>query len=493
MTADPAGDAASHVDVTAGQTARTKRRPPAPRDAVLNPDDFGAGLVLAMKALNTKSVSRAKSPADVLPVCLRHNLRQDNADHRHRSPIAAERTADNTVLRGAAEVRVFVRTVRDTLDAVGARPPRNDTIMGVEYVFQPPDGYDIPDFWVECLRFLEERGLLVVSATVHRDQKRPHMHAIVLPIQGNKFVGSALTNGANRLEVQRSAFMAHMRDSLGLRPDRPAKPGALERLALSPGKGPRRHEEAERRDQALVRRAAGAARPHSPRDLIAPTSYCAPLASVERLFAEGVRKGHFGSSPARPRTPAPVATLRLVGAATAVADVRKSFAPAPAPDRRTFVDKHGRESEMDTGRIGSAGRATGGASEPKRPDAPKRGVTGGTASDTGFHEAKTEAAQNAEEAHGDFDPVAECERLTKEVDELQAQIHAAHADDLKAETMKWRRIAQVAERRQGELMATVNQRERELQWMSRQLDRIGRAVGESDRSKLAASWPAARR
>lgn len=136
--------------------------------------------------------------------------------------------------------------------------------MGIEYVFQPPDGHDTPEFWVACLAFLDGRGLHVVSAVVHRDQERPHMHAIVLAVEGGRFAGATLTSGTNRLYAQRIAFMAHVRARLGLRPDRRSGPSVMERLALSTGKGPRRHDEAERRDQALLRRAASADRPHGP-------------------------------------------------------------------------------------------------------------------------------------------------------------------------------------------------------------------------------------
>jgi len=274
-----------------------------------------------MKTLNTSTVRRAKTPAEVLPVCFRHNLRQDNADHRHRARIAVDRTTLNTVLRGAADLHTLEQTVQDTLDAIGATPPRRDTIMGVEYVCQPPDGVDTPEFWATCLAHIEGRGLPVLHAVVHRDQTRPHMHAIVLALAGGKFVGATMTNGANRLETQRWGFMEHMRTH-GMRPDRRPKSSALERLALSTGKGPRRHAEADRRDVALMRRVevSDGWRPHGPpdlmaRDLMAPTSYCARLAALELLHSMIVRVGGYPAAPKRAVTPAP-RPLQSPGAAT---------------------------------------------------------------------------------------------------------------------------------------------------------------------------------
>ena len=52
-------------------------------------------------------------------------------------------------------------------------------------------------------------------------------------------------------------------------------------------------------------------------NLIAPTSYCASLSDVLRLFAEGVSAGLFPSTPLRPVTPAP----------------RPLTPPQPAPSR----------------------------------------------------------------------------------------------------------------------------------------------------------------
>ena len=48
----------------------------------LNPDDWKSGLRFGLKTLNTNSVKRAETPAEVLPICLRHNLRKDNKLNR---------------------------------------------------------------------------------------------------------------------------------------------------------------------------------------------------------------------------------------------------------------------------------------------------------------------------------------------------------------------------------------------------------------------------
>lgn len=97
-----------------------------------------------------------------------------------------------------------------------------------------------------------------------------------------------------------------------------------------------------------------------------------------------------------------------------------------------------------------------------------------------------EAEQNAADAHGDADPIAMLEEAEKQISTLQADLAALQADDQKAETLKFKRLAEIANRRQNELMDTVNIREKELQRMANWLNRIGKAVGEDDNSKLAA-------
>jgi hypothetical protein len=116
---------------------------------------------------------------------------------------------------------------------------------------------------------------------------------------------------------------------------------------------------------------------------------------------------------------------------------------------------------------------------------PKSG-TSSTKAAPELTEKQAEAAQAAQDAHGDTDPVAMWEAAEKQVVVLQKELDAAQADDAKAEIIKWKRIADLARRRQNELMDTVNQREKELQRLSNILRRIGKAVDEEDTSKIAA-------
>jgi hypothetical protein len=227
-----------------------------------NVDDWAPGLIFKLKVLNTKTVKRAKTPGEVLPVCLAHNLRQGNDMHRHRSRIDPDRAHMNEAWAGPDKLDVALAIVRDTLESFDIEPKRRDTIMGVEMVIQPPHGIDLHSFWAECMAWAHGRFEHVVSAMVHHDQKRPHMHILALAIRGGRLAGNELTASPYRRHQRRADFMAHMRRVLGLRPDREVKPGkTLAELAVSTGKGPKTRAEAERRDAALIRSASEVRQP----------------------------------------------------------------------------------------------------------------------------------------------------------------------------------------------------------------------------------------
>lgn len=100
--------------------------------------------------------------------------------------------------------------------------------------------------------------------------------------------------------------------------------------------------------------------------------------------------------------------------------------------------------------------------------------------------AQIEAEQAAEDAHGDFDPIAELESAQSEIADLRAQIKAAEADDQKAETLKWRRLYEAAQRTASEKQDAAHRYQTELQRASDRLTRIGKLFGERDPAKIPA-------
>lgn len=94
---------------------------------------------------------------------------------------------------------------------------------------------------------------------------------------------------------------------------------------------------------------------------------------------------------------------------------------------------------------------------------------------------------HAEDANCDFDPLKMLEQTQVENERLQATVAACGADDKSAEIIKWRQIAEQAQRREQEHQAVITAREKELQKQARLWARIGKAVGEEDPTKIAAA------
>lgn len=99
----------------------------------------------------------------------------------------------------------------------------------------------------------------------------------------------------------------------------------------------------------------------------------------------------------------------------------------------------------------------------------------------------TEDEQIAADAHGDTDIATLLEETQRELEAAQRQIQAMSADDQRAETLKWQRMADVAARRQEEIQDRLVEREAELSRLMKTLRRIGTAVGEDDPTKVAAT------
>lgn len=305
---------------------------------VLNPDDWPDALRMGVKCLNVKTVRRAREFAEVLPVCLSHNLRQHNGNHRHRGTIDKRRTPMNTVMYGSDRLDVAAELVRSVFDELGIKPDRRDRIAGIELVFQPPPGWDRPEFWGVCLELARRWFEHVTHAVIHRDQRRPHMHVLALALVDGRLSGDALTSGPNRYEARRSEFMHLMRNRFGLRPDRRVK--TFEAIMTSTGRGAKTHAEAARRDAALGGKSLAHQVPSPPDPLahqVPSPQVPSPdphLRSVFLLHREGVERGLFASFAVGEIARAPRPALHQIGPETGE--------PAPHPGHPTAARHPGR-------------------------------------------------------------------------------------------------------------------------------------------------------
>ncbi len=78
------------------------------------------------------------------------------------------------------------------------------------------------------------------------------------------------------------------------------------------------------------------------------------------------------------------------------------------------------------------------------------------------------------------------DELQRDNEQLQGTVKAMEADDAKAEVVKWKRIADAAQRGQGEAMERAAKAVERESWTMRQLRRCGKAVGEDNPENIAA-------
>lgn len=100
---------------------------------------------------------------------------------------------------------------------------------------------------------------------------------------------------------------------------------------------------------------------------------------------------------------------------------------------------------------------------------------------------KAQQAEPEPEADDDGPSATELlEELQRENEQLQATVKAAESDDTKAEVIRWKRVADAAQRAHSEAMQTAADASQRETWAIRQLRRCGKAIGEDDPTKIAA-------
>lgn len=97
------------------------------------------------------------------------------------------------------------------------------------------------------------------------------------------------------------------------------------------------------------------------------------------------------------------------------------------------------------------------------------------------------AAKLREDAHGDFDPIAELEIAHKENAELRRELDALLLQDTKAELSSWIRRHDVLVLARDDAMTRAVRLENNLRWVTNALRRCGASVGEKEPKNVAAA------
>lgn len=147
---------------------------------------------------------------------LEHNLRHTLQARHAPEGVNASLTHTNSTIGGLATVGEALQAIFDELAAVGMAglPTRAKAAALTEVVVSAPDGVNDPDAYLAdaLAAVCEVLAAPLIQAAQHRDQGRPHFHALFLPVQAGKWVGSRLHD---RDAVRR--LHARLSDTVGKR------------------------------------------------------------------------------------------------------------------------------------------------------------------------------------------------------------------------------------------------------------------------------------
>lgn len=139
-----------------------------------------------------------------LRVAARHNLREISSEIHEGGRIDPKRIGLNRVLVGPTTAQGVMDLHKQLL--ADAKPTkvkkdgtrakmRDDAVFAIEFMVSIPPGVieDEDQFFAEVPEWIERRyGVPVLSATIHRDEAKPHLHCLVLPVKDGHMVGSDL-------------------------------------------------------------------------------------------------------------------------------------------------------------------------------------------------------------------------------------------------------------------------------------------------------------
>lgn len=166
-----------------------------------------------------------------------HNLREIQAELGANSHIDASRIKLNVVLSGPRTAKEVQAQAGALLEAakIDASKLRCDYCQAIEVMFSLPlDATPEPiEYFRRCMDWVAaEMRLTVLSAVVHLDEPKPHAHVLLLPLRGEKHVGSTPIASA-ALRAMRDTFFVAVAGPAGLKRPGAKMVGMVKRMAVA--------------------------------------------------------------------------------------------------------------------------------------------------------------------------------------------------------------------------------------------------------------------
>jgi hypothetical protein len=166
-----------------------------------------------IKHVQVLEIARLKE-ANKLFLAADHNLRTDGRNPVH---IDSTRSHLNVILRGADSVSGITQKSDELMTGV-LKKPRIDFVPWLEVVISLPSGTGIDEsvFFEDAVIWAE--GFFevpILSAIIHNDEEKPHIHLLMLPLFQGRMIGSSLAK-PNRYWVRHTDFNAKVGQRYGL-------------------------------------------------------------------------------------------------------------------------------------------------------------------------------------------------------------------------------------------------------------------------------------
>jgi hypothetical protein len=177
----------------------------------------------------------------------RHNRRAIQAEMGAAGSIDPSRSALNECLQGPPTPEDVAQLAKNLMRAAEISKLRKDAVLCLELVFSLPIAHmdDDTAFFKDCAAWAANQfggAQNILSVDIHRDEAQPHCHVLVLPLQGNRLVGSDMAGNRQRLLAIQSDFFNAVGQRHGLsrapaklhgKKRQEAATAALERLRVS--------------------------------------------------------------------------------------------------------------------------------------------------------------------------------------------------------------------------------------------------------------------
>ena len=174
-------------------------------------------LFFAVKTIGLSK--RMKRKPQTLLQADKHNRRETQKERGSRAHIDPARSHLNRRIAGPALSADVVALALARMAGAGYKPLRQDYTQAYELLFSLPvnAGVDAAVYFAQCLQWaVAQFGLdNILSADEHHDESAPHLHILVLPMAGVRYLGSKLIDRV-RLASLRDSF-AELALSFGLK------------------------------------------------------------------------------------------------------------------------------------------------------------------------------------------------------------------------------------------------------------------------------------